>query len=78
MDNLNKGSRTLLSLFNFMFIVLVLTVLISNLFVYDLAIQQASGIKHMNSSPHTSNEDGALPSHTSYLPSPEPINEISP
>jgi len=30
-----------------MFIVLVLTVLISNSFVYNLTLQQASDIKHM-------------------------------
>lgn len=51
-----------------MFIVIILTVLILNPFVYNLSIQEASAIKHITS---PSNEDGALPSSTSSSPSPQ-------
>jgi len=71
MDNLNKGYWTSLYLLNFMFIVLVLTVLISNPFVYNPSIQQASAIKHTNSPHHTlpSIEDVTLTSSTASPPS---------
>src|SRR6266581_1737675 len=68
MDKLNEGSWSSICLLNFMFIVLVLTVLISNPFVYNLSIQEASATKHMTS---PSNENGALPSSTSSSPSPQ-------